>query len=152
MTEKTGRKQNPAQWKPGQSGNPAGRPAGARNRSSLAVEVLLEGEAQALTRKAVELALGGDTTALRLCLERLSPPSRERPLNVDLPKIEGPEDLPSALAALLNAVGRGEVTASEAERVSRIFSAYAQAVEASDFEARLAALEGARGAGEAWKA
>jgi Family of unknown function (DUF5681) len=44
----------------GQSGNPGGRPAGARNRRTLAAAVLLDGEAEALTRKAVELALAGD--------------------------------------------------------------------------------------------
>lgn len=145
MSEKTeGKQVAPGRFKKGESGNPKGRPAGARNRSTLAVEALLEGEAEALTRKAVELALKGDTTALRLCLERLAPPSKERPLNVSLPSISGPEDLPLALAALLDSVGRGEVTASEAERVSRIFSSYAQAVEARDFEARLSALEGAK--------
>jgi hypothetical protein len=51
-------------WQPGVPGNPRGRPAGSRHRTSLAVEALLEGEAEGLTRKAVEMALGGDTTAL----------------------------------------------------------------------------------------
>jgi Family of unknown function (DUF5681) len=62
----------------GQSGNPAGKPKGARNRSTIAAELLLEGEARALTRKAIELGLAGDTTALRLCLERLVPPRKDR--------------------------------------------------------------------------
>ena len=53
----------------GRSGNPAGRPRGNRNRSTLAAQLLLQGEAEALTRKAVELALSGDPTALRLCIE-----------------------------------------------------------------------------------
>jgi hypothetical protein len=110
----------------------------------MAAEALLEGEAEAITRKAVELALEGDRTALRLCLERISPPARERPLSLDLPPISSPEALPLALASLLDSVGRGEVTASEAERVSRIFAAYVQAVEARDFEARLSALEASK--------
>jgi hypothetical protein len=108
----------------------------------MAVEALLDGEAEALTRKAVDLALEGDTTALRICLDRISPAAKERPLNVTLPKIESPEDLPRALTALLDAVGRGEVTPSEAERLARIVGTYVQAVEAHDFEARLRALEG----------
>src|SRR6516162_1772746 len=54
----------------GRSGNPAGRPRGLRNRSTLAAQLLLQGKAEALTRKAVELALGGDPAALRLCLDR----------------------------------------------------------------------------------
>src|ERR1700740_803577 len=62
----------------GRSGNPAGRPRGCRNRSTLAAQMLLQGEAEALTRKAVELALGGDPTALRLCIDRLIAPHRGR--------------------------------------------------------------------------
>src|SRR6516225_9807088 len=58
----------------GRSGNPAGRPRGSRNRSTLAAQLLLQGEAEALTRKAVELALGGDPTALRLCLSHCAAP------------------------------------------------------------------------------
>jgi len=59
----------------GQSGNPRGRPVGRRNNKTLAAAVLLEGESEALTRKAVELALAGDPTALRLCIERILPPA-----------------------------------------------------------------------------
>ena len=62
----------------GQSGHPAGRPAGARNKKTLAAAVLLDGEAEALTRRAVELAFAGDPMALRLCIERILPPCRER--------------------------------------------------------------------------
>jgi hypothetical protein len=65
-------KQRGRPFKPGQSGNPLGRPKGVRNRATVAAEALLEGEAEALTRKAIELALAGDPTALRLCLERIS--------------------------------------------------------------------------------
>jgi hypothetical protein len=65
-------------FRPGQSGNPAGRPKGARNRTTLAAEAILEGEAEALTRKAIELALAGDVIALKLCLERLMRPRKER--------------------------------------------------------------------------
>jgi len=71
----------------GQSGNPRGKPKGLRNRATIAAEALLDGEAEALTRKAVEMALGGDTVALRLCLERLMPPRRDRPVAVPLPQI-----------------------------------------------------------------
>jgi hypothetical protein len=63
----------------GRSGNPAGRRPGSRNKAAtLAAAALLAGESEALTRKAVELALAGDPTAMRLCIERLLPPRRER--------------------------------------------------------------------------
>lgn len=143
MPEKTGAKTG-GKWKPGQSGNPAGRPAGTRNKTTVAVEGLLAGEAEALTRKVVELAMGGDTTALRLCLERIAPPMKERPLGFDVPEIKGAEDLPAALGAVLGAVGNGDLTPSEAERIARVVASYTQALEVWDFDARLRALENAR--------
>jgi hypothetical protein len=54
---------------------PAGRRPGSRNKKTLAAAVLLEGEAEALTRRAVELALAGDPTAMRLCIERICRPA-----------------------------------------------------------------------------
>jgi hypothetical protein len=58
--------------RPFQPGN-AGRPRGSRGKATVAAEKLLDGEAKALTRKAIDLAKEGDTTALRLCLERIVP-------------------------------------------------------------------------------
>jgi len=61
-------------FRPGESGNPAGRPRGARNRTTLAAEQLLDGEAEVLTRKAIELAKEDNLSALRLCIDRILPP------------------------------------------------------------------------------
>ena len=74
-------------YKPGQSGNPAGRPKGARNKATVAAEALLEGEAETITRKCIDLALEGDHTALRLCLSRILPVARERNIQLDLPPL-----------------------------------------------------------------
>jgi Family of unknown function (DUF5681) len=74
--------------KPGTSGNPSGRPKGARNATTLALESLLDGQAQALTQKAIDLALTGDLTALRICLDRILPPRKDRPVTFDFPVIE----------------------------------------------------------------
>jgi hypothetical protein len=57
----------------GQVPNPNGRPVGSRHKTTLAIEALLEGEAEGLTRKAIEMALSGDMIALRLCLDRIAP-------------------------------------------------------------------------------
>lgn len=83
--EKTNQKQGGFQK--GQSGNPAGRPRGARNKATLAAEALLDGEAETITRKAVEHAKAGDPWAVRLCLERVLPARRDRPVNFQLPQI-----------------------------------------------------------------
>jgi Family of unknown function (DUF5681) len=77
----------------GRSGNPAGRRPSSRNKATLAAAALLWGESEALTRKAVELALAGDPTAMRLCIERLLPPCRERTVKFTLPPIESVSDI-----------------------------------------------------------
>ena len=83
-------------FEPGQSGNPSGRPKGARNKATLAIEALLDGDAEALTRKVVAMALEGNIPALRLCFERLLPPRRDRAFAFDLPKIESATDAVAA--------------------------------------------------------
>lgn len=75
---------------------------------------LLEGEAEALTRKAVELALQGNALALKLCLDRLHPPRRDPPVAFSLPSVASAEDLARAMAAIAAAVAAGELTPAEA--------------------------------------
>jgi len=99
-----------SKFKPGQSGNPRGRPKGSLNKATLASQALLEGEAEVLTRKVVELAKEGNPLALRFCLERLLPPRKDRPINFTLPKIKSAADLPQASLAILEAVSQGEIT------------------------------------------
>ena len=78
---------NQGRFKPGQSGNPAGRPKGARHASTLAIEALLDGEGEAITRKAIEAAKAGDMVAIRLVLDRICPPRKSRPIHIELPAI-----------------------------------------------------------------
>jgi hypothetical protein len=106
---------------PGQSGNPSGRPKGALNKTTLATRALLEGEAEVLTRKAIELAKEGNPVALRLCLQRLLPPIRkDRTINFTLPTMEGPQDLFKGIAAILEAVAQGEITPQEGQTLTTI--------------------------------
>jgi hypothetical protein len=103
----------------GQSGNPAGRRAGSRNKASLAVEALLDGEAEKLSRKAVEMALDGNPVALRLCLERIAPPRRGRSVNLDIGPVSSGSDLAGAQAKVLAAMADGEITIEEAADAAR---------------------------------
>ena len=122
----------------GRSGNPAGRLPGSRNKATLAAAALLEGESGALTRKAVELALAGDPTALRLCLDRLLPPCRERPVTFRLPPLEAapageahepsPHGIALAMNAVISALASGEITPGEAERIARVVETFVAAI------------------------
>ena len=125
----------------GVSGNPEGRRAGSRNRASLAAAALLDGEAAALTRRCVELALAGEPTALKLCVERILAPRRERAVRFTLPPIASAADLAPAMGALAAAVAEGALTPGEGEALARIVAVLVRAVETSDFERRLQWLE-----------
>lgn len=142
--ETTGRKQRQSQFQSGQSGNPSGRPPGARNKTTLAVEALLDGEAEVLTRKAIELAKAGDLVALRLCLDRVCPPRRDRPVNFTLPALETASDAKRAASAIVTAVATGELTPSEASDISRLLDNFTRVLETIDFEERLSKLEARR--------
>jgi hypothetical protein len=107
----------------------------------LAAETLLDGESEALTRKAVDLALAGDVTALRLCLDRILPPRRDRSISFALPAIKTSGDIVQASAAVANAVAEGALTPMEAASLSQLLSGVAKAIEVSEFEIRLSALE-----------
>ena len=126
-----------------QAGN-SGKPRGARHKVTLAIEALLEGQHEALTRKAIDLALEGDGPALRLCLDRLAPAKRDSPVSMSLPPVKTAEDAVAASAAILEAVAAGEVTPDEAGRVMALLTAHKSIVEAGDLEGRIAALENAK--------
>ncbi len=129
-------------FKPGQSGNPAGRPKGVRNRATVAAETLLEGEAETITRKCVDLALEGDHTALRLCLSRILPVKRERTIELGLPALEGSQDSLRAIATVLEAVGSGTITPSEGQSLASLLETHRRTFEVEELERRLEALEG----------
>ena len=149
MAENTGQKQPRRgagrQFAPGQTGNRAGRPAGARNKATVALDSLLEGQAHALTQKCVDLALEGDTVALRLAMDRILPVRRGRPVQFDLPAIEKPADLVAALGGILQAVAAGEITPDEGATIAGMMDAKRRAHETQDLEGRLAAIEKATG-------
>jgi hypothetical protein len=130
----------------GQSGNPAGKPPGCRNQATRIAEALLDGQVEALTRKAMALALDGDASAMRLCFERIIAPRRARPVQLDLPPIAEPADIATAMAAITAAVAEGAITPGEGAEIGMVVETYLRALEASDFDRRLKALEAAHAA------
>jgi Family of unknown function (DUF5681) len=125
----------------GKSGNPNGRPTGSRNAATLTIDALLDGEGEALTRKAIDLAKGGDMQALKLCMDRIVPPRRDRPLNFALPPIASPGDAATAMGALLKATADGELTPLEAGEVAKLVDTYIRTVETNDLTKRIEQLE-----------
>ena len=139
-------------FKPGQSGNPKGRPRGSRNKATLAAEALLDGEAEAITRKCIELALGGNIHALRICMDRICPPRKERPVAVKLPRVTSAEDLSKLTAAMVNAVARGELDPQQAASMAALVSAHGRALHAVEIEHKLASLAETGGVKLCWLA
>jgi hypothetical protein len=133
--------QQSSRWPKGTSGNPAGKPKGTRHKTTMAVQELLDGEADALTRKCVELAMEGDTTALRLCMERLAPAVKSRAVNLRLPAIETAADVLKAQAATIEATANGEITPDEAATIAGVLDAKRKAIETVHLEERVAKLE-----------
>ena len=140
-TEDTAKKQRGRPFEPGTSGNPNGRPKGSRNRTTVAIEALLDGESEAITRKLLEKAKEGDMTAARLCLERLLPPRRDRLVAFDLPPIESAADAANASSAVVAACADGDLTPSEAAQVIDLISRHVRVLEVVEIEARVSALE-----------
>ena len=122
----------------GQSGNPRGRPAGSRNLATLACEALLEGQAEALTQKAVDMALAGDPVALRICLERICPVRKDRVVRFPLPPITSARDAADIAAAIAEAVAAGHVTPSEAAELAKVVDVYVRAYQTAELNDRVA--------------
>jgi hypothetical protein len=126
--------------KPFKRGNP-GRPKGSLNKVTLAIEVLLEGEAEKLTRKAIELALGGDLIAIKLCLDRICPPRKRRTINMDLSETETISDISKAHTLVIKGVGDGTLDPDEGQILSNILEARRKDVETEKIEQRINVLE-----------
>ena len=131
----------------GVSGNPAGAPRGSRNRATLALDALAEGEASDVLRAMVERAKGGDTAAATLILSRAWPQRKGRPTVLDLPAVKTASDLTAATGALVAAMADGTLTPEEAQAAAAVLQTHRAALETLELEARVAALEAAKEGG-----
>jgi hypothetical protein len=143
----TGRIQG-GRFRKGASGNPAGKPRGARNRVTVAVESLMGEYGPQVTARVIKRACEGDMCASRLVLERIAPPRRGRPVHLKLPDIGDAAGLMAAHAAVLRAVAAGKLTPEEAEPLSAMLAAHSRVVENVELEARMKAIEERIGTGE----
>ena len=122
----------------------SGRPKGSRNRATLAIESLLDGQAEALTQTVITRALEGDRVALRLCMERIAPAPKDKPVIFDLTKMESAVDASDAAGSILRAVSEGDLTPAEATRVMGLIDSYRRTLELTEFESRPQILEASR--------
>ena len=134
---------NPGQFKKGQSGNPAGRPRGARNRATLMIAALLDEEGPRLMREAIDRALDGDSLLLRCCVTRMVPVPRGRPVELDLAEGSAAGDVLASLTATVRAMAEGTISPLEAADVAEVLEGQRRAVETGDLERRLTRLEDA---------
>jgi hypothetical protein len=128
-------------YQPGESGNPAGRPRGARGKATILAQGLFADEAQEIIRAAIDLAKSGDAGAIHVCLDRIAPRARDQVVAFELPPLHSAASALSALADVAAAVGRGELTPVEADNLSKLLERYVAMAEAVELEERVARLE-----------
>jgi Family of unknown function (DUF5681) len=129
------------QFQKGESGNPAGRPRGSLNRTTVLMQSLLEANAEAIARKAIDLATGGDLTAIRICFDRLVPARKHEPIALELPRLDTAADTVTAASTIVAAVAAGELAPSEAADIAKAVDIYVRTLATQQFEERLAKLE-----------
>jgi hypothetical protein len=120
-----------------------GKTKGTRNKKTLAIESLLEGQAEALTQTAISKALEGDGLALRLCMERIAPAPKDNSVSFPLPEMKDAMDASKAASSILTAVSEVELSPIEGIRVMGLIDSYRCTLELTEIEERLQALENA---------
>ncbi len=130
------------QFKKGISGNKKGKPKGAKNKTTVAALTLLSSDTEAITKKAIELALAGDTTALKLCMDRIAPPIKEKPIqSFAMPNIETPIEALEAYKIVLQQMACGELLPSEGKAICQLLDKFSQIYESAEIEQRVGKLE-----------
>jgi hypothetical protein len=129
---------------PGQSGNPAGRPVGSRNKKTLAAEEALFDHAHELVEDLVQRAMAG--AAMRLRMERILPAGRGRPLPIELPPVRNSQEAYAAAAVVMEALKEGAISTREAVDLLRVVQGLARLIGTVDFIRRSARTEVARAA------
>ena len=125
----------------GQSGNPAGRPKGTRSRATILAEKLMLADEEEIVASVIQAAKGGDMTAARLVLERIAPIRKGRPITLALPVTDTVADIGEAMSVVITQMAAGEVTPEEATTVIGILDAKRKAIELTQIDARIQALE-----------
>jgi hypothetical protein len=114
---------------PGQSGNPAGRPPGSRNKKTLEMEEMLAERAEAAVKNMLDRAERGEPTAMRLCMERIAPTGANRPVAIELPPVDTPDDVAAATRVVMKALAAGAISARETNNLLTVVERLARLAE-----------------------
>lgn len=141
-------RKNNGQWAKGVSGNPKGTKTGSRHRVTIAAENILTGDSEAISKKLVALAKAGDANALRICMDRILPPRKDRTVAIKLKAIKKADDLIKIMHQITQAVASGEISPQEGSQLSSMVETQRRTLETGDLAKRLEALEAAREASQ----
>jgi hypothetical protein len=131
-------------FQPGQSGNPAGRPRGSRNRRTIASERLFDEAAERLTETLIKLAQDGHPLALRLAMDRICP-TNDRPVAFELPAMATAADAVAAMGTVVQGVADGDLTPRDAAQLATVIQAHARTLSTAELELELKGLAEAPG-------
>jgi hypothetical protein len=126
--------------KPFSEGN-AGKPKGARHRSTVMAEKLMRNETDAIVRAVIDKAKSGDMVAARIVLDRIAPVRKGSPVHLVLPAAKTASEVADAVTALIASMAAGEITPDEAATIGSVLELRRKAIETGEFESRLAKLE-----------
>jgi hypothetical protein len=127
-----------ARGRPFPKGN-SGRPRGSKNRTTALARALLAGQQTELLRKGIELAKAGDVQMLKFLLERLLP--KERLIRVNIPRLDYADDAVDAMAAISNAIGKGQIPPGEGHALSNMISNYSRTLDVTELSKRVDYIE-----------
>lgn len=137
---KNGDQSKTSRFQPGNPGGP-GRKEGSRNAATLILDAMADGEAETVLRKVLDAAKGGDPKACEIILSRVWPARKGRAVRLDLPEIKSASDVLAALATVVAATAKGEITTDEAAAVASVLELKRRAIETVEIDERLARLE-----------
>ena len=141
MSEKTGKKQEGTRFQKGHSGNPRGRPKGARGKSTFLAQTILDDGIGDICNRLILEAKSGNIQAIKIVIDRILPVRKELPIAIDLPQIKSSSDLLTAIGIVTTAIGEGKISPSEGEALTKIIETHMKVLELHDLEGRLNTLE-----------
>ncbi len=134
------RGRNADSFKPGNAGGP-GRPRGVRNKATTVLEKMMTDDGADVVRAVIERAKDGEVQAARIVLDRILPIRRGRAVEIDLPVLKTAGDVVAGIGAVAQAMAEGEITPEEAQVMASVIEVQRKAIETTEIEARLDALE-----------